>query len=228
MENKITLESLIKLAVNELDEREYENYISLKDGGLLPEPDEKLDSEIEKIIRKQNRKDNYKYFAKVMSKVAVCFMILVTCASFTFLTADAVRESVVMVAMEWYEKFTRTTISAQNPPTELPEIELGYIPEGFAESKVDISNDEYYHKFERTNGSYIEIVITISNSDIEFNTDNERLGYYSIIINGNKSIWINKKDFNYLLLYKNGIAFNLNGNVTINELISIYENINII
>ncbi len=225
MNNKISLDSMIHLAVNELDERQYEAYIAAKTANTLKQPGENLDNRIQRIIHKRDRKDKYIYFGKVMSKVAVCFMILFTCTSFTFLTAEAVRESVAMVAMEWYEKFTRTTISADNPPAELPEIELGYIPEGFVTEEHSYSIDEYYHKFIYNKDGLLEITIVIADSNIGFNFDNERLEYYIVKMGNENILWFNNDNYNHILISEKGLTFDLKGDFPLNELVEVHRNI---
>ncbi len=226
MDNRVELDSMIHMAVAELDSREYEEYIKNKRRNKLFYPDEKLNKRINKVINKEERKEKQIIFAKRVSKIAVSFAIIFSCLSGTFLTAEAVRESVVTVAIEWYEKFTRTTIISEDVPTELPEIELGYIPEGYSTyGSILNSKTEYFHQLSLDKENIINIQIRITDEKINFDMDNERINYYTILIDNDRALWLSDGKYNGILIHKNNISFWIHGFSPLNEIINIYKKI---
>lgn len=226
MENKVSLEAMIHFAVTELEEREYRQYLELKENNRLETPAESYERKMQKALKEGKNSDRLVRFRKAAARAASVFFIAFSLMSMSFLNVRAVREAVAQVIMEWYDGFTKTTIVAQATVDKIPDVEFGYIPEGFELVRVD---DEYTwlhrYEFETPDSKHFEITFMISDSNSNINSDNDRLDYYTVTIDDIPDIWVGNTDFNKIVISKNGITFDISGTMGLKELIEIYNNI---
>ncbi len=229
MNNQVSFDSLLRMAVRETY-MEQINSIPAED--KLEEtlkPSVAFKKKISAIVRKETRNEKLIHFRKVAYRVAVVLMMCISLTFGSLLTAKAVRESIATTILEWHDKFTRIFIETDTPPTELPEIRFNYIPEGFelVEEESVITKSFVTHTYIQ-NTNYIRIKINPFDPSFIENIDNEFSKYYFVKVTDTYGIWINFNDENLLFIPKGSANFSINGTVPLEEILKIYENIDIL
>jgi len=227
MENKVSLESVIYFAVKEIEEREYEERPSLKELNNQQETSEFHNEKIEQILKKENKAERIIKFNKSISKVAVIFFVSFSVLSMTFLTVEAVRDSVATAFIEWKDKFVSVFILEETERENIGEVEFDYITDGYYLEYTDVEL-ENLKMFVYTDGqgNYINISISISDNRFNVNMDNENgIVYHNIVIDNANGIWAENHGYNMLTIVKNGVTYAIDGYISLNEIINIYSKI---
>ncbi len=230
MENKVSLESVIYFAVKEIEEREYEERPSLKELNNQQETSEFHNEKIEQILKKENKAERIIKFNKSISKVAVIFFVSFSVLSMTFLTVEAVRDSVATALIEWKDKFVSVFVLEETEKENIGEIEFGYITNEYYLEYSD-TELENLNMFIYTDGkgNYISISVSISDDRFNINMDNENgVIYHNIVIDNSNGIWAENNGYNMLIVARDGMTYSIDGYISLNEIIKIFSNINIL
>lgn len=193
-------------------------------------PSDKHQQKISAILQKHNNNEKIYRLGKRVSKIAVIILICISISFSTLLTAQAVRESVATTILEWHDKFTRIFIKSDAQPQELPEIRFNYIPEGFelVEEESLQTNTLINYTFKNNSGNFIKIQIDVIHRYISNNIDNEYSNFYYLIINNTKGLWIQSNDENSLIIPVQKLNLTITSRFSIDEIIQIYKNIEIL
>ena len=230
MENKVSLESIIYLAVKEIEEREYEERPSLKELNKLQEDSEIHNQKIEQILKKENKSERIIKFNKTLSKVAVVFFISFSVLSMTFLTVEAVRDSVATAFIEWKDKFVSVFLVEETERNIIGEIEIKYMTDDYYLEYSDVEWDNLkIFLYKNSYGNDINISISSSKNKANINIDNENgVVYHNINVDNANGIWAENNGYNMLIVARNGITYSIDGYISLNEIIKIFSNINIL
>ena len=181
-------------------------------------------------MHKEDRNEKLIHFRKTVSKVAVIVMVCISLTSASLLSAEAVRESVAITILEWHDKFTKIFIETDTHLEKLPEIKFNYIPEGF-----ELVENESFETatfislmFRDKNLSFLRINVNLSQNKILDYADNERSNYFYIKIQNNYCLYLYSKTERQFIFSLNNIQFNIAGEHSIEELVRIYKNIEIL
>lgn len=230
MNNQVSFDSLLRMAVRETY-MDQVNAIPPEDElEKILHPDDNFKNKIRAIVHRENRNEKLIHFSRAAAKVAVVVMVCISLTFASLMTAEAVRESVATTILEWHDKFTRIFIETDAAPEKLPEIRFNYIPEGFelVEEESVVSDSFLNYKFLNGNSSYFHVNINTNKKHTKINVDNEHSYFYQIRINDANGIWISGIYENRLIISDKMLSFTINGDIPIEQIIGIYENIEIL
>jgi len=229
MSNKISFDGLLDLVVHEaiqdmLDEipprEELEEMFPLS---------ENFENKMDSLFKKTNRNNSYKKFKKFTSRVAVVILLGISIMFSSVLSADAVWKSIVTTIMEWKEEFTSIFIESDQEASALPEIKFNYIPEGsisFTETFISSSHKIYNYKYE--NGDFLHIIVCSNPNLFKHNKDNEKTNYFVLEVDDNSGTWLCRDNENSLIISKDDVYFNISSCFSIEEIVQVYKNIEIL
>jgi len=230
MSHDVDFENLVRLSIREVNRKRLEAIPSDEEiNSLYPESKVLKDNMIF-MYRKNNRKYNFIEFSKNASTLIASILIMISLSCFPLLTAKAVRESVVTTVLDWKDKFTRIFMESDIQIDVLPEIIINYVPDGFIliESDTFITTSLKSYLYKNENDDYLRIIANIKSMNSDDQIDNEHTSYYALNIDGNYGTWMFSNNENKLLIAKNNVYFNISGQITIEEIVQIYENTEII
>lgn len=230
MNNQVSFDSLLRMAVRETYMEQVNSIPPEDELEKILHTDDNFKNKIRAIVRRENRNEKLVHFSRAAAKVAVVVLVCISLTFASLMTAEAVRESVATTILEWHDKFTRIFIETDAEPDKLTEIRFNYIPEGFelVEEESMIADNCRMYTF--TNGAnlFLKILISSYTSSVTEKADNERFSYYPIIVDTEKGIWITSNSESQLIINQSNLSFNIKGAISIEEIIMIYKNIEIL
>ena len=230
MNNQVSFDSLLRMAVRETY-MDQVNAIPPEDElEKILHTDDNFKNKIKAIVRRENRNEKLIYFSRAATKVAVVVLVCISLTFASLMTADAVRESVATTILEWHDKFTRIFIETDAQQAKLSEIRFNYIPEGFELVEEESWNVDDYQLFlyKNSKNDFINIFITKGNSGDSIFGDNEQSNICIIKIDNKECLWIFEKNENQLIIPFKNKFYNITSSLSIEEIIQIYKNIEIL
>lgn len=226
MSEQVSFDSLLRMAVRETYLQQTNSIPAEDKLDEIIHPSDKFEKKMQAMVRRESRNEKLIYFRKITAKVAVVVLLCISLTFGSLLTAKAVRESVATTILEWHDKFTRIFIETDTQPNKLPEIRFNYIPEGFELVEEESVNTDTFKVFNyvKSDGMFLKIYI---NRTID-KVDNEHNNYYAIIVGESSAIWINTESENNLLINNKNINYSIKSSLSLEEIIEVYENIEIL
>lgn len=230
MNNQVSFDSLLRMAVRETYMDQVNSIPPEDELEKILHTDDNFKNKIRAIVRKENRNEKLIHFSRAAAKVAVVVLVCISLTFASLMTADAVRESVATTILEWHDKFTRIFIETDAVHEKLPEIRFNYIPEGFelVEEECVRASAMSISTYVATNNKFLKIFVKVYDKESDDNVDNENINLYKININQNYGTWLSSSLENKLIIQNKGILFNISGTLSIEEIIKIYEKIEIL
>ena len=230
MNNQVSFDSLLRMAVRETYMDQVNSIPPENELEKILHTDDNFKNKIRAIVRRENRNEKLIHFSRAAAKVAVVILVCISLTFASLMTAEAVRESVATTILEWHDKFTRIFIETDAVPEKLPEIRFNYIPEGFelVEEESITSTNYMIYTFSNYKSIFLKIYINIQSEHSEDNVDNEFTNYYQLNIGNGRGIWVSYDNENKLIISKGELLFNISGQVSIEEIVRIYKNIEIL
>lgn len=229
MSEQVSFDSLLRMAVRETYMEQANSIPADEELDEIIHPSAEYEKKMRTMVRRENRNEKLIYFRKITAKVAVVAMLCISLTFGSLMTAQAVRESVATTILEWHDKFTRIFIKTDTAPTQLPEIKFNYIPEGFElveEESFELPNTTIITYRNEQNKILQTIISSVEDASID-KSDNENSSYYQIKINDTFGTWVCKREENQLVIF-NKYIFNIKGNISIEEIVRVYKNIEIL
>lgn len=225
MNNQVSFDSLLRMAVRETYMDQVNSIPPEDELEKILHTDDNFKNKIKAIVHRENRNEKLIHFSRAATKVAVVVLVCISLTFASLMTADAVRESVATTILEWHDKFTRIFIETDAQSDKLPEIRFNYIPEGFelVEEETVNSNTFKTISYYSEDKQFLIINVNFDNDKV----DNEHSTYYSILIGGSRGIWINSELDNNLIINNENIMYSMKSTLSLDELVKIYENIEI-
>ena len=230
MNNQVSFDSLLRMAVRETYMDQVNSIPPEDELEKILHTDDNFKNKIRAIVRRENRNEKLIHFSRAATKVAVVVLVCISLTFASLMTAEAVRESVVTTILEWHDKFTRIFIETDAELDKLPEIRFNYIPEGF-ELVVEgsYSKDDYrIFLYKNTNNSFINIIIQGGKIDDSIFLDNEQSNIFIIKIDNIDCLWKYNEYENQLLISLKDKIYTITSSLSIEEIIKIYKNIEIL
>lgn len=230
MNNQVSFDSLLRMAVRETY-MDQVNAIPPEDElEKILHTDDNFKNKIKAIVHRENRNEKLIHFSRAAAKVAVVVLVCISLTFASLMTAEAVRESVATTILEWHDKFTRIFIETDTVPEKLPEIRFNYIPEGFelVEEESVFKPTLINNVYKNMDNCYINININAEDVNTNRNIDNEHTEFYIISIGNNRGCWIQSTNETMLVISNKNIHFIISGITSIDEIIKIYKNIEIL
>lgn len=140
------------------------------------------------LFKKEERRERWTGFAKVMKRVAILVVIAVTLVFGLLLTNPTVRAAVKETIIEWFEKFTRFSFNSDSPEEAVADWAFGYVPDGYALSDNYELGAAKYKVYK--NESLGEITFYCSSAD-------------------NTSIGVDNEHSVYQMIYEQGIEYHI-------------------
>lgn len=226
MSEQVSFDSLLRMAVRETYLQQTNSIPADDKLDEIIHPSDKFEKKMQAMVRRESHNEKLIYFRKITAKVAVVVLLCISLTFGSLLTAKAVRESVATTILEWHDKFTRIFIETDTQPDKLPEIRFNYIPEGFELVEEESVNTDTFKVFNyaKSDGMFLKIYI---NRTID-KVDNEHNNYYAIIIGESSAIWIHTESENNLLINNKNINYSIKSSLSLEEIIEVYENIEIL
>lgn len=222
-------EFIIKKAALSLVEKDNELLDLLeKDTTIVNPNQDELDKKILSMINEKFGKKNTKQIKrqklkKLLLKVSIFILVLITGFIIPFTTVDAFREKVLNLYIELFD--THTSFKPKEDDIFM-EFKVDYIPEEYTKSD-EIKTPSFYSLIFHNKGSNM-IDITLYDNESSFNVDSEEYEKYNVHIN-NKDSYIYRKDTANITIFEfhgNSVIINSNDNTLSNEtLIKIAESI---
>ena len=169
-----------------------------------------------------------KYFqifsSKVTSGLVACLILAILLIGANVL-ADG---KIFAFITEKFETYTSFIFQSEAPVERLPDVslELGYVPDGFTlvktEELLDVQINEY------RNSEDDKLVFVISKGSADFLLDTEDTQVEEIDRHNEKIYLWERRGLMYLVSSKEGLAYQIYGNVSREEILNMHEQIKII
>lgn len=186
---------------------------------------EVFERKMQKLIAFQ--KKSYFYLINTVGKrVAIIVLALVISLTATAFSVKAIREAVIEFFIETFTTHSEVSVEGDEVPvyTEFKRAEPQYLPEGFTLSR-DLSNDIFclivYKNKEGNSIKYSQYF----NDNTSISVDTEDVEIKIVYINGLESICYQNKGLNKIVFGNETYFYNIEGQVSMEELLKIAESI---
>lgn len=221
MADNNTFEKALDLMIDDALKQIIEN----ENASLPPSEEVTFSKEHEEQMKKlfaKLRRDSFVKKAVIYGKRAACIcLIAFALAAVSIVSVDA-----------WRSKFIKLIYDENAPNSDYSfldsasgynneHVSLAYLPQGFELSKETITSFETILRFQNDD---LFFKISISDLNMQFNTDTENATVEQITIQGYDAIGIYKSDLNQVIWSDNEKAFHVAGNLPRKEIEKIAQN----
>lgn len=184
-----------------------------------PQEEQMMMKVIDRTLQRQRWKHALKTASRMIQKVSVFLVILLIGIGTTVITVEAIRVPFINWLISLQENSTTIHFSEEGDVTD---ITFGYLPEGYQASLVSTDSQATYYSIENEAGNIIFLMIHSIDAGINVNTENAEVSEFSL--NGQKATSIIKESKNTLVWSVREYSYMLEGQLAIEELIRIAEN----
>lgn len=226
----VNLDTIIKRAVSEITVQSYETYVSLQPS-KLNDNEFTFNKKMTPIVKKADKKEDISKLKRYIMKAALAFCIIFSVAFSPFLTVAAVREDISNIVIEWNRQFAEFVFPNTINEAIIGDVAINYIPDDYTLIFInENSNKLKVYSYQDSNGDFFDIEIFIPQDNNFYGFDNENTIFHNISIGDENCIWLERIDIDYniLIVYTDDIVFNISGQISLDELVKIYENIEIL
>lgn len=182
-------------------------------------------------------RDPYGYAGRYgrIGRYAMTAVITLAVLGATIFAIPQTRAIAINILTQWHEKYVSFIFSNNALPQELPEITIGYIPEGY-ELDFENYNEDMGHKlfvYKDSAGNILDISIYSAYRDIKFDLDNEHREILNLTLDdGSEALYLKAVDDGWPsnLLWRskdNKLVLCIGGNLSDEELLKIAAGIKI-
>lgn len=162
--------------------------------------DKRCINAINHALAKKNRQKRILEAGRIISHVAIVFMVFFLSVAIPFCTASAFRQGVLDLLIEKFEK--ETYIRLEEVTDKKQDFGLSWLPPGFWEKTYTAGNDDYQIvRYEKETGEYIEYN-EFYGEYANLTIDSEEAQAQREFI-GNKEVFFSIKDGVIIALWKN-------------------------
>ena len=224
---KISTDAMLALVVAEAERREMAKLPSLEEMNAAFHPSAQFQKKMDRLMRRVRHKKARRLCLAVAKYVAFFLMGALTLFVCAAIPVNAVENDHPM-QIEWNDEYIELRMKAQGTgqATLPPDIEFGYIPEGFVLQTSGRSPNHYY-AHGACEDNFIDIQIwTLAPSD-NLVLDNKTAVFHALRFDGHDAIWgaSADRDADILLWREDDFFFYITGRLELKELIRIAENI---
>ena len=177
---------------------------------------------IDRTLQRQRWKHAWKTASRIIQKVSVFLVILLIGVCTTVITVEAIRTPFI----NWLISLQKDSSTIHfKEESDMTDITFGYLPEGYEASLVSADSKTTYYSIENDVGNVIFLMINSLDSDSGLNVDTENAEVSEFSLNGKKAISVKKEDRNTLIWTVGQYSCILEGQLSIEEMIRIAENI---
>lgn len=227
MSEKVTFDTAISTAFRQLQQQTLSAIpdLALLSAAFSPSPAlvNKTDAIIYTAERKQKRTILLKYIARTAAAIIIVFTLLSAHPT----VATAMKKIFSQTVVQWFDKYISIETQADTYPQQITDFTVGYMTDGFVlkeEYKIGTMIQKVYYNEEL----YLSIQIDNDDNSNIIGLDNEYTSQENIMIDGNKTMLVTRKDgYTALITSSNGLQIFIDGYVQSDEILKIYENIEI-
>lgn len=213
---------LLKQKELEEAEKEIEELNSQPEYQPDPHEEKMIMESIDRTLQRQRWKHAWKTASRIIQKVSVFLVILLIGVCTTVITVEAIRTPFI----NWLISLQKDSSTIHfKEESDMTDITFGYLPEGYEASLVSADSKTTYYSIENDVGNVIFLMINSLDSDSGLNVDTENAEVSEFSLNGKKAISVKKEDRNTLIWTVGQYSCILEGQLSIEELIRIAENI---
>ena len=213
---------LLKQKELEEAEKEIEELNSQPEYQPDPHEEKMIMESIDRTLQRQRWKHAWKTASRIIQKVSVFLVILLIGVCTTVITVEAIRVPFINWLLSLQEDSTTIHFKEES---DMTDITFGYLPEGYEASLVSADSKTTYYSIENDVGNVIFLMINSLDSDSGLNVDTENAEVSEFSLNGKKAISVKKEDRNTLIWTVGQYSCILEGQLSIEEMIRIAENI---
>ena len=213
---------LLKQRELEEAEKEIEELNSQPEYQPNPHEEKMIMESIDRTLQRQRWKHAWKTASRIIQKVSVFLVILLIGVCTTVITVEAIRTPFI----NWLISLQKDSSTIHfKEESDMTDITFGYLPEGYEASLVSADSKTTYYSIENDVGNVIFLMINSLDSDSGLNVDTENAEVSEFSLNGKKAISVKKEDRNTLIWTVGQYSCILEGQLSIEEMIRIAENI---
>ena len=213
---------LLKQKELEEAEKEIEELNSQPEYQPDPHEEKMIMESIDRTLQRQRWKHAWKTASRIIQKVSVFLVILLIGVCTTVITVEAIRTPFINWLISWQKDSSTIHFKEES---DMTDITFGYLPEGYEASLVSADSKTTYYSIENDVGNVIFLMINSLDSDSGLNVDTENAEVSEFSLNGKKAISVKKEDRNTLIWTVGQYSCILEGQLSIEEMIRIAENI---
>ena len=186
-----------------------------------------------KLIKEQRRSPRVNQILQYMKRIVAAVLAIAVLTFGGLMTVEAYRTQIIEVIVQVFERFTKYQFISHDDHTEeisLPEVSVEYIPDGMKEVKSQLIEDlRYYVRYENDRGQFFKITLRVIQSNGSYSTllNTEDSTYVTIDINGQQAFANTKEGDSSITWIYGHIVYNVYGNIALDELEFIAENLKI-
>lgn len=213
---------LLKQRELEEAEKEIEELNSQPEYQPDPHEEKMIMESIDRTLQRQRWKHAWKTASRIIQKVSVFLVILLIGVCTTVITVEAIRTPFI----NWLISLQKDSSTIHfKEESDMTDITFGYLPEGYEASLVSADSKTTYYSIENDVGNVIFLMINSLDSDSGLNVDTENAEVSEFSLSGKKAISVKKEDRNTLTWTVGQYSCILEGQLSIEEMIRIAENI---
>lgn len=213
---------LLKQRELEEAEKEIEELNSQPEYQPDPHEEKMIMESIDRTLQRQRWKHAWKTASRIIQKVSVFLVILLIGVCTTVITVEAIRTPFI----NWLISLQKDSSTIHfKEESDMSDITFGYLPEGYEASLVSADSKTTYYSIENDVGNVIFLMINSLDSDSGLNVGTENAEVSEFSLSGKKAISVKKEDRNTLIWTVGQYSCILEGQLSIEEMIRIAENI---
>ncbi len=208
----------------------------------LPAPEElppvccskAFERNMQKLIKEQRRSPKINKMLRVMKRTAAAVLVIATVSFCGLMTVEAYRAKVIEFVVHVFNEFTQYRFSPASSQSnadvvELPELFFGYVPERMQEvENMATPTGWRYILYKDDSGNFFQLTQSIvADGQYDIIIDTEDSDFKVGTIRGCEAFFNSKNGENTIMWVDFGIVYKLYGNLTLDELTSLAENIKI-
>lgn len=227
MTEKIPFDTALHTAVQYLKQQQLAAIPDEAEWSKMYVPSTVLQIRIDRILLSAERKEFFTKFSKNIARIAAVLIIVFTLLSAHPTVATAMKKIFSQTVVRWYDKYISVETKADEYPQRIKDFTVGYMADGFVlkeEYKIGTMIQKVYYNEEL----YLSIQIDNDDNSNIIGLDNEYTSQENIMIGGNEAMLVTRKDgYTALITSSNGLQIFIDGYVQSDEILKIYENIEI-
>lgn len=187
----------------------------------------KFERKMKLLIKEQKRLPKLNKALRYLKRTVTVAMIALVITFFGFMTVKAYRAKVIEIVVQVFNELTDYRFISSKSEIELPNIAFHYVPDGMENKDERHSPRHSYFLFEDSTGGFFELSQSVISSDGDYNriVDTENSTSQKFYINGIETVANTKNSESLLFWSKSNTLYQIYGNIELDELIKIAEQI---
>lgn len=227
MSEKVTFDTAISTAFLQLQQQTLSAIPDLARLSAAFSPSPTLENKTDAIIYMAERKQKRTILLKYIARAAAALLIAFTLLSAHPTVATAMKKIFSQTVVQWFDKYISIETQADTYPRQITDFTVEYMTDGFVLVEEYCIEPEIIKVFYYDN-KFIKISVRPDDNGSTIFFDNEYSEINSVFIDDKEGTWISHSSgYNGLIISVNGIQYSITGYVQFDEILKIYEKIEI-